>query len=261
VASRPDRSSGGHYLDLAGEAGHGVEAINRRAFSVKHSLASSSRGASCRFLLFQLAGWAVLATACHPDEPTNAAELDVVATTHDDTVDFAAIQTYVMPDSVVAVVPAESVATTIPFDHTYDPLILDGVASHMAAIGYTRLPTFDAANPPDVVLTIRGIAVQNTDIYVSYPWYPYWGWYGWPCCYGPGWGVGYPIVTGVQYDVGTIAIDMWDPRRADDTAMRIPAIWVAALRGLLVGSAADAPFRIDRAIGRAFSQSPYLGHP
>jgi hypothetical protein len=228
---------------------------------VKHFLASSSGGALCRFLLFPLAGWAMLASACHPDEPNSAVELDVVATAHDDTVNFAAIQTYVMPDSVVAIVPPESVATALPFDHTYDQLILDGVASHMAAIGYTRLPTFDAGNPPSVVLTIRGVAVRNTDIYVSYPWWGYWGWYGWPCCYGPGWGVGYPIVTGVQYDVGTIVIDMWDPRRADDTAMRIPAIWVAALRGLLTGSAVDAPGRINQAIDRAFSQSPYLGNP
>ncbi len=57
---------------------------------MKHSLASSSRGALCRLLLFQL-------------------------------------ETYVMPDSVVEIVPAESVATALPFDHTYDQLILDGV--------------------------------------------------------------------------------------------------------------------------------------
>jgi hypothetical protein len=211
-------------------------------------------------ILLSLAVLSALGTACHPDEPTSVAELDVVATAHDDTVNFGAIQTFVMPDSVVEIVPAESVATALPFDHTYDQLILDGVASHLAAIGYTRLPTFEAGTP-DVVVTIRGIAVRNTDVYVSYPWYPYWGWYGWPCCYGPGWGVGYPVVTATQYDVGTFVIDMWDPRRADDTAMRIPAIWVAALRGLLEGGAADAPARIDQAINRAFSQSPYLGSP
>jgi hypothetical protein len=42
--------------------------------------------------------------------------------------------------------------------------------------------------------------------------------------------------------------------------MQIPAIWTAALRGLLEGSAVDAPFRIDQAIDRAFAQSPYLAH-
>jgi hypothetical protein len=61
--------------------------------------------------------------------------------------------------------------------------------------------------------------------------------------------------------VGTFVIDMWDLRRADQAAMQIPAVWVAALRGLLEGGAADAPFRIDQAIDRAFSQSPYLGSP
>ena len=228
---------------------------------MKYSSTSGWRDPISSLWLLGLAASIALSTACHPGDPTSAAELDVVATAHIDTVNFAAIQTYVMPDSVVAIVPPESVATALPFDHTYDQLILDGVESHMAAIGYTRLPTYDAGNPPSVVLTIRGIAVRNTDIYVTYPWWGYWGWYGWPCCYGPGWGVGYPIVTGVQYDVGTIVIDMWDARRADDTAMRIPAIWVAALRGLLTGSAVDAPIRINTAIDRAFSQSPYLGNP
>ena len=202
-----------------------------------------------------------LGTACHPGEPNGPAQLDVVATAHDDTVNFASIGTFVMPDSVVAIVPPESVATVLPFDHTYDQLILDGVAAQMATLGYTRLPTFDPNNPPDVAVLIKGVAVRNTDIYVSYPWWGYWGWYGWPCCYGPGWGVGYPVVSASQYDVGTIAVDMWDLRRSDAVAETVPAIWTAVLRGLLEGSATDAPFRIDQAIDRAFAQSPYLGHP
>ena len=226
---------------------------------MNHLLSSFLRMIRRGLLPLQLAGWAALAAACHPGEPTNASEFDVVATAHDDSVDFGTIATFVMPDSVVAIVPPESVLTAPPFNHAYDQLILDGVATKLAELGYTRLPTFDPASPPDVVVTIRGIAVENTDVYVSYPWYPYWGWYGWPCCYGPGWGVGYPMVTAVQYDVGTIVVDMWDVRRADPVAERIPAIWVAALRGLLVDSPADAPFRIDQAIDRAFSQSPYLG--
>jgi len=210
-------------------------------------------------VLLGLTGLVALGTACHPDEPTSVAELDVVATAHDDTVNFASIGTFVMPDSVVEIVPPESVATALPFNHAYDQLILDGVATKLAELGYTRLPSFAGA-PPDVVVLIKGVAVQNTDVYVSYPWWGYWGWYGWPCCYGPGWGAGYPVVSVSQYDVGTIAIDMWDLRRADPVAMQIPAIWTAALRGLLEGSAVDAPFRIDQAIDRAFAQSPYLAH-
>ncbi len=202
-----------------------------------------------------------LGTACHPGEPNGPAQLDVVATAHDDTVNFASIGTFVMPDSVVAIVPPESVATVLPFDHTYDQLILDGVAAQMATLGYTRLLSFDPNNPPDVAVLIKGVAVRNTDIYVSYPWWGYWGWYGWPCCYGPGWGVGYPVVSASQYDVGTIVVDMWDLRRSDAVAETVPAIWTAVLRGLLEGSATDAPFRIDQAIDRAFAQSPYLGHP
>src|SRR3954454_18769464 len=59
-------------------------------------------------VLLQLAGCAALATACHPGEPTSAAEFDVVATAHDDTVNFGNVGTFVMPDSVVAIVPPES---------------------------------------------------------------------------------------------------------------------------------------------------------
>jgi Domain of unknown function (DUF4136) len=226
---------------------------------VKHSVSSYSRGTLYGLAAFLLAGGAALVTACHPDGPTSAADFDVVATAHDDTVNFGAIGTYVMPDSVVAIVPP-GVGGTIPFNHDYDQLILDGVASHFEAIGYTRLPTYDADNPPDVIVTIRGIAVENTDVWVTYPWWGYWGWYGWPCCYGPGWGVGYPIVSVTQYDVGTIVVDMWDPRRVDISVEDgvIPAVWVAVLRGLLEGSSADAPARIAQAIDRAFDQSPYL---
>jgi hypothetical protein len=230
---------------------------------VKHSLSSYSRGTLYGLAWFLLTAGAALLAACHPDGPTSESDFDVVATAHDDTVNFGAIGTYVMPDSVVEIVPPESVLTALPFNHEYDDLILDGIESHMAAIGYTRLATYEASNPPDVVVTVRGIAVRNTDIYVSYPWWGYWGWYGWPCCYGPGWGVGYPVVSATQYDVGSIVIDMWDPRRADLDAEdgTIPAIWVAALRGLLQGSPADAPARITQAIDRAFAQSDYLGNP
>ena len=210
-------------------------------------------------VLLGLTGLVALGTACHPDEPTSVAELDVVATAHDDTVNFASIGTYVMPDSVVEIVPPESVATALPFNHAYDQLILDSVATKLAQLGYTRLPSF-AGTPPDVVVLIKGVAVQNTDVYVSYPWWGYWGWYGWPCCYGLGWGASYPVVSVSQYDIGTIVVDMWDLRRADPVAMQIPAIWTAALRGLLEGSSVDAPFRIDQAIDRAFAQSPYLAH-
>ena len=97
-----------------------------------------------------------------PDGPTSESDFDVVATVHDDTVNFGAIGTFVMPDSVVEIVPPESVATALPFNHDYDQLILDGVASHWTALGYTRLPTYDAGNPPDVVVTVRGIAVSGT---------------------------------------------------------------------------------------------------
>jgi hypothetical protein len=228
---------------------------------VKTSSARGLRRPFTRLWLFGLTASVTAASACHPGEPTDVTELDAVVTTHDDTVNFASIGTFVMPDSVVEIVPPESVLTALPFNHDYDQLILDGVAAKLAALGYTRVPTFDAANPPDAAVTVRGIAVRNTDIYVSYPWWGYWGWYGWPI-YGPGWGVGYPIVADVvQYDVGTIVIDMWDIRRADPGAQQVPAIWVAALRGLLEGSPEVAPDRINEAIDRAFAQSPYLAHP
>jgi hypothetical protein len=67
-------------------------------------------------------------------------------------------------------------------------------------------------------------------------------------------------VSVTQYDVGTIVVDMWDPRRVDIGAEEgvIPVVWVAVMRGLLEGSSADAPARINQAIDRAFDQSPYL---
>ena len=176
--------------------------------------------------------------------------------------DYGAITTYVMPDSVVAVVPPESVITTIPFDHCHDRQILDQTAEHLAALGYTRLDTYDPDNPPTswsrsaasgsrIPTSTSAIRGGITGAGMA-----------WPCCYGPGWGVGYPVVTATQYDVGTIAIDMWDVRRTDTTrTKRIPTIWVAALRGLLEGSGSRRPGPNRAGLDRAFEQSPYLGHP
>jgi len=77
---------------------------------------SSPGSVRARQILLRLGFTAAVAGAgaCHPDEPTNVAELDVVATAHEDSVNYGAIATYVMPDSVVAVVPPESVLTLAP---------------------------------------------------------------------------------------------------------------------------------------------------
>ena len=47
------------------------------------------------------AGTLLLFASCYPGELTNIAELDIVVTTHDDTVTFTSFATYVLLDSVV----------------------------------------------------------------------------------------------------------------------------------------------------------------
>ena len=207
-----------------------------------------------------LAGALLLFASCYPGEVTNIAEIDIVVTTHDDTVNFQSFTTYDLYEMVVHIdfdtlSPSDSL-----LDRSFDALILAEVRAGIEALGYV-----EEMNPgttqPDVVLLVGAIAVQK-DAYFSYGWWPYYG--GYPywggCCYGPGWGWGYPSggVGSVTYDVGTLVITMLDPdpSNPDGEVDLASVIWLAAMNGILTGTGQGA--RITNLIRQAYDQSPYL---
>jgi len=208
-----------------------------------------------------LAGALLLFSSCYPGEVTSISEIDIVVTTHDDTVNFQSFTTYALADSVVHIDFEDNMADDL-LDRSNDALILARVRAGIEAMGYVEV-----ANPtiqPDVVLLVGAIAAENT-AYFSYGWWPYYGWYpGWGgCCYGPGWGWGYPSggVGSVSYNVGTLVVTMLDPDRPSDPTGEVdlaPVLWLAAMNGILSGSSISLANRITGLIDQAYAQSPYL---
>ena len=205
-----------------------------------------------------LAGALLLFVSCYPGEVTSIAQIDVVVTTHDDTVTFTNFATYALLDSVVHIDfdTLNNQADSL-LDRSNDMLILAEVRAGIEAMGY-----IEEMNPgtttPDVIVLIGAYAVENS-AYISYPWWPWYSWGyppGYPCC-GPGYGWGYPIGGTVTWAQGTLAISMLDPSRLG-TEMEAPVLWVAGINGLLEGSAAGLTVRITNLIDQAFDQSPYL---
>ena len=197
--------------------------------------------------------------SCYPGDVTNVQQLDLVATSHDDTVSFSSFRTYALLDSVVHI-DLEDNANDSLLNRENDALILARVRAGIEGMGYVaELDPLN--NTPDVLLLVGALAVTKT-AYSSYGWWPWFGWGyspGYPCC-GPGYGWGYPWapVRTVSYAVGTLLITMMDPSRPSlgfDTA---PVLWVAGINGLLEGSTSSIVTRITTTIDQAFDQSPYL---
>ncbi len=197
--------------------------------------------------------------SCYPDNPTSVTDLDIVITTHDDTVSFSSFRTYAVLDSVVHI-DLEDNANDSLLTRENDALILARVAANMETMGYVE-EMDPINNVPDVLLLVGALAVTK-DAYRSYSWWPWYGWGyypGYPCC-GPGYGWGYPWgpVSTVQYAVGTLVITMMDPSRPSNGVDTAPVLWVAGINGLLKGSTSSITTRITTSIDQAFDQSPYL---
>jgi hypothetical protein len=196
--------------------------------------------------------------SCYPESDLGSVEdYDVVITLFDPEVDFGAIQTYAMPDSVVHVGDDEGIIDNIT--RQYDALILGEVAHNMEALGYARIADPEQ-NPPDVFLAVAVSSSRWVDVYQYYPWYDYWGWY-------PGWGYypgyypyyGYPVTEVTTYTSGSLVINMLDFENLDEAEERIPLLWAAAVNGLLEDTSEGIRGRIVANTQQCFRQSPYLG--
>lgn len=189
--------------------------------------------------------------SCYPGEIEDVEELDTVTTLFDPSEDFAANRTYALADSIVHLcteIDADLECLTIT--RAFDDEILERVEQEMNSLGYTRVSDPDPDNPPDLLVLLSAIAVENRILIASYP-CDIWGWYYPPyyCYYPPTW-------TAVEYDTGTLFLTMVSPDRLSDD--RIPIVWTGRVNGVLSGSTADHLDRALRGIGQAFEQSAYL---
>jgi hypothetical protein len=192
----------------------------------------------------------LLLAACHPTGVQYISDLDVVATTHDATFDFATPSTYSRPDKIYVVTgnPSTSPPSTLP--PSTQNLILSTFDNEMQALGYTKVPI---GQTPDLVVTMAALQVTNVNYYYGY-WCSYWAYY-YPCY------PYYPPVVGVStYVVGTLLIDMAPYSASPPPSGSTNGVWTVVIRGISSGVPSTDQQRIVNGISQAFIQSPYLGH-
>ncbi len=178
---------------------------------------------------------AVAFIACYPGDELTVSEADVVVTTFDTDVDFSALASYALVDTVYHLVGSG----TDDISRAYDSQLLAAVRSNMNGLGFTDVAD---TNTADVIMVV-GVTTAEYQNYYSYGgcWYYCWG-------YPPYWGT-------YSYTVGTILVNM--TRRADTGGGRVPVAWLAALNGY--SDSSSNLKRIQSGVNQAFAQSKYLG--
>jgi hypothetical protein len=180
-------------------------------------------------------------SSCTPGDEITVAESDIALTIYDPNVDFGAIGTYEMEDTVYHVLSEDD---DDDVNREYDQDILDLIAANLDARGFERV----YGGPRDVVVVVSATAVENWYAYSYYPWYGY----GWYYPYYPYWGVSY------AYTTGTLIVDMADPNRPNDEDKTYPNYWRGVVNGVLDDTESSKVRRFTDSINQLFIQSPYL---
>jgi hypothetical protein len=197
---------------------------------------------------------ALALVGCYPGGPEDLGDIGMALTFKAPQGDFSGLQTYAMPDTVLALINPDD-DTSEPLDRSYDGTVLAQIANQLESRGFTRIDNPDESNRPDVLVAVG--AVQS-DAYLVFT---YWGYpgYGWGY---PGWGYpGYPSYGAVKYKQGSIVwtmIDVRDVTPGGDAAEEVSALWVAGLNGALSGSGTNPARDIPQGIAQCFTQSPYI---
>ena len=193
---------------------------------------------------------------CYPDNTTSIDDYDIVVTNYDSAYNFSGIQTYIMPDTVIAVNDPDNPDNNFEYEHTYDNLILSELSSQFSDLGYTRV--YDTiVSRPDVGVLVSAVSTTYIGYYWA-DWYYYWGWYPyWPYEYDSGYGYDYPWGVNYNYTIGTVIVTMIDLRSQHVIqADSVKVVWMGAINGLVEGS--NINNRIQKGIDQMFIQSPYL---
>jgi hypothetical protein len=187
----------------------------------------------------------VIFTGCYPGGPDYVEEMDVVLTSHNKDYNFAAKNTYAMPDKIVKIT-----GNVIEGDGpSYIPdaaakLILDRIDMNMTSYGWQKV---DVSASPDLLLTPA--SWETTTVYY---WYDYWYW--WYGGYYPYWPY-YPPVSYTSYTTGTLLMTLIDPKELGANGNPVKE-WTGSVNGIMTGTY-DAT-RMNTSIDKAFAASPYL---
>jgi hypothetical protein len=189
----------------------------------------------------------IIFTACEsiPDYDDLSSEF-VVSTNLDDNAVFSDYKTFYISDTVVNLGGEDADSLWIDDDAKQ---LVKRVKDNMAARGYTYVQRHQH---PDLGMQMGAVNVLNINIYPGW-WggYPGWGWYPWG--YYPYY---YPWTTVYTYNTGTIILDTYDVKNADDTGT-YRAVWNITSFGAL-GSDSVNLQRGENSIDQGFEQSPYI---
>lgn len=204
------------------------------------------------FLALALAS--VAFCACQKEPSTSSLHKDyLVYTGHDTDTNFAAVETYYIPDSILLIGRSDKTEYWKDADALE---IIGTVVGEMNSAGYLRTDDKETA---DVGLQLS--YVQKVTYFVGYD-YPYWWWY-YPYYWTPGyWGdwVGwhYPYSVYYGYTAGSLLMEMVDLEADQESGKKLPVVWDSFIGGLLTSSKELNQERTIAAVEQAFAQSPYL---
>lgn len=192
----------------------------------------------------------LLTFSCYKDYGMETKDYDLVSAFYDNTADFTAFKTFMMPDSIHHIVEE---GKDDEISRKFDRMILDQISVNMRTLGYTEIEEPSENNKPDIVMVVM---VTTTDNYYTYPvWPPYYPYYpggGWYYPWYPAYGVS-------SYSTGTVLTSMVDLEQYDPEEESYLGVWIGAVNGLLGDSDANISNRLTTAINEMFRISPYLG--
>ncbi len=192
--------------------------------------------------------------SCQKEPSTSSLHKDyLVYTAYDANVNFADIDAYFLPDSILLIGPHDK-PTYWKEDHAQE--IIARVAAEMDAAGFVRTTEKSAA---DVGLQLSYVERRTYFVGADFP--HWWGWYPhyWSPTYWGDWGGWYyPYSVQYGYTAGSLLIEMLHLTTTAATNRKLPVIWDAFISGLLTSSAQVNQQRTLDAIEQAFAQSPYL---
>lgn len=171
----------------------------------------------------------------------------LVYTNYDSQADFAAHETFFIPDSILL---AGSGGKPQYAKGASTDKIIEAFAAGMEAMGYT--PT-DKKEEADLGLQLT--LIDDTYYVVGHAALPpYWDpcyWGDWGCLY-------YPFPIGYSYSVGSLLADMVDLKAPKSKDEKLPVVWNACISGLSSGSKRLDTVLAVRGINQSFAQSGYL---
>ncbi|MEG0807786.1 MAG: DUF4136 domain-containing protein [Alistipes sp.] len=198
--------------------------------------------------------FAVAVSACQKDPSTSSLHEDyLVYTAYDNGTDFAALEDYYLPDSILIISTNDK---TVYWKDASAQEIISTVAERMDAAGYTRTIDKEAA---DVGLQLS--YVEKVTYFVGHD-RPYWWWYYpyyWTPDYWGDWlGWHYPFRVHYGYTAGSLLMEMINLETDPASGKKLPIIWDSFIGGLLTSSESLNQQRTVAAVKQAFEQSPYL---